>query len=306
MSVQGGDQKLKDPSIFPDKQHRRADNDPFSLRVQLRRYGSNAEMTADNSCLQSGFDQQVCSGESSVSSRFQAEADTRDSAIRTLVIGTGKLAVEAVRALREDHVPRVVIGYIDSDPQPQLQAAFPGISQLGDIDDLDELVSEHRIQEVYVALPVRSFFHRFAELQSRTRDLGVPVCFRLNMFDEVKDGSVRMVGNTTLVEFNRHPANFSRMRIIKRTVDVLVSVSALLVLSPLYAAIALAIKLDSRGPVFFRQPRVSRGQSVFGMLKFRTMIADAEKMREEVQQLNDARGISFKIYNDPRVTRAGR
>jgi lipopolysaccharide/colanic/teichoic acid biosynthesis glycosyltransferase len=93
--------------------------------------------------------------------------------------------------------------------------------------------------------------------------------------------------------------------LIKRSLDVAVAATALIVFAPVFALIALAIKLDSRGPVFFRQQRVGRGARVFSMLKFRTMDEDAERRQAELAHLNEADGL-FKIADDPRITRVGR
>ena len=93
--------------------------------------------------------------------------------------------------------------------------------------------------------------------------------------------------------------------LIKRGLDVLVSTAALLVLAPLFAALALAIKLDSRGPVLFTQHRVGRGGRLFRMSKFRTMVQDAERHKADLAHRNEADGL-FKIADDPRITRVGR
>jgi exopolysaccharide biosynthesis polyprenyl glycosylphosphotransferase len=93
---------------------------------------------------------------------------------------------------------------------------------------------------------------------------------------------------------------------MKRCLDLTVASLGLVALSPALAAVALAIKLDSRGPVFFRQLRVGKGHRPFYCLKFRSMTADAEKRREEIAHLNEVDGPVFKIRNDPRVTRVGR
>jgi len=74
---------------------------------------------------------------------------------------------------------------------------------------------------------------------------------------------------------------------------------------PLWAFIALAIKLDSKGPVFYRDNRIGLNEQMFGMIKFRTMRADAEAQREELERHNEAEGALFKIKDDPRVTRVG-
>jgi len=94
-------------------------------------------------------------------------------------------------------------------------------------------------------------------------------------------------------------------RLVKRALDVCVSAAGSLLLAPLWAVIAIAIKLDSRGPVLFRQERVGRNGEVFEMLKFRTMIDGAHAQREQLRHLNEAQGL-FKIARDPRITRVGR
>lgn len=94
-------------------------------------------------------------------------------------------------------------------------------------------------------------------------------------------------------------------RIAKRLLDVTGSVFTIIVLSPLLAAIAVAIKLTSRGPLLFSQLRIGRDGKPFRMFKFRTMVADAEQQKEQLTHLNEARGL-FKINHDPRCTRAGR
>lgn len=93
---------------------------------------------------------------------------------------------------------------------------------------------------------------------------------------------------------------------VKRALDVLGAVLGLLALAPVILAIAVAIKLDDGGPVLFGQLRVGRHGRRFRMLKFRTMVPDADAMKDALRQHNEARGGFFKIADDPRVTRVGR
>jgi exopolysaccharide biosynthesis polyprenyl glycosylphosphotransferase len=96
-------------------------------------------------------------------------------------------------------------------------------------------------------------------------------------------------------------------RVVKRTIDVLASAVALILLAPVFAATALAIKFEDRGPVFFRQQRVGLRGRLFGMWKFRSMFVNAEKMKDQLAQKNEMQGgVTFKMKNDPRVTRVGR
>ena len=93
---------------------------------------------------------------------------------------------------------------------------------------------------------------------------------------------------------------------VKRALDVAVAAGGLLAVLPFVLAAALAVRLDSRGPVFFRQIRVGRNGERFEMLKFRTMVDGADAMKAELGHLNEAGGGLFKIADDPRITRVGR
>jgi len=95
-------------------------------------------------------------------------------------------------------------------------------------------------------------------------------------------------------------------RVAKRIIDVVFSGLFLLVGAPFLAVVALAIKLDSRGPVIFKQTRVGRGGRHFTFYKFRSMAIDAERRKDEIEHLNEVSGPVFKVRNDPRVTRVGR
>jgi exopolysaccharide biosynthesis polyprenyl glycosylphosphotransferase len=94
--------------------------------------------------------------------------------------------------------------------------------------------------------------------------------------------------------------------VVKKTFDLVVSTLVLLAGMPLWLLIAVAIKLDSRGPILYRDLRVGVGEREFGMLKFRTMVRDADERQQELEERNEAAGALFKIRRDPRVTRVGR
>ena len=93
---------------------------------------------------------------------------------------------------------------------------------------------------------------------------------------------------------------------MKRTVDIVVSLLAIIVLAPVMLVIAIVVKLDTPGPVLFRSRRIGREGEPFGMLKFRTMVADADSQRDDLRHLSEAPDGLFKIQNDPRLTRFGR
>jgi exopolysaccharide biosynthesis polyprenyl glycosylphosphotransferase len=94
--------------------------------------------------------------------------------------------------------------------------------------------------------------------------------------------------------------------VLKRVLDVLFSGTLLLLLSPFLIFLAIAIKLESKGPVFYASERIGKKGRVFRCYKFRTMVRDAEKRRAEFMHMNERDGVLFKITNDPRITRLGR
>ena len=104
----------------------------------------------------------------------------------------------------------------------------------------------------------------------------------------------------------RYPRLDNTQRALKRALDVAVSLSGLVLLSPLFLAVALAIRLDSPGPIFFRQKRVGADGKVFICYMFRSMYEGAERQQEELEALNEAQGAVFKIKEDPRITPVGR
>jgi exopolysaccharide biosynthesis polyprenyl glycosylphosphotransferase len=95
-------------------------------------------------------------------------------------------------------------------------------------------------------------------------------------------------------------------RLVKRPLDVAASLVGLLLLSPVFLVLAIIIKLDSRGSVFFRQQRVGKDGSTFDFYKFRSMVQEAEELKKRLLHLNEVDGPAFKISDDPRVTRIGK
>jgi len=138
----------------------------------------------------------------------------------------------------------------------------------------------------------------------RNKDYGLNVSV-LPDVTRVVTSSVELdrIGGFTLLGVRRFEITRSS-RILKRTFDVVVSSVGLLLLSPLLAVIAIAIKLDSPGPVFFRQRRAGRHGQAFRIIKFRSMFDGADQQKDELMDRNESNGL-FKIADDPRVTRVG-
>ena len=241
-----------------------------------------------------------------VASRASVQSSFREvsrSARCVLLVGTGPRAVEAARESLSRR--ELIIGAVDSHLQPQLRIAHPEIPYLGSFSDIHEIVRQSVVDEIRVALPMRSSFDELQRVLKESRHLGLPVTLNLSLSGNAEISRASRTSSGLLLELNRVTADRIWPQRAKRAFDFAVASLILFALSPLLLAVAIAIRLTSSGPAFFRQERIGKGSRPFWMYKFRTMVKDAEEIRPKLQHQNSARGISFKIVNDPRITRIG-
>ena len=210
------------------------------------------------------------------------------------VIG-GKLADR--RGIRAE-----LVGHIDLETIDTWTSDARSPSKLAKIRELAQSLDVHRA----IVAPGAAGADDVLDLLRTLNAIGVPVSLRPRLL-EVVGSSVEFddVHGITLMGVRRFELTRSSVA-LKRTFDVLCAWIGLLAVSPLMIAIAILIKLDSRGPVFFRQQRVGRYGTHFGIFKFRTMVADAEQLKDSLREHNEAQGGLFKIADDPRITRIGR
>ncbi len=220
---------------------------------------------------------------------------------RALLVGSGKHLDRVAHALAD--APRGEIqpvGYISLTPRPD-----NGLRSLGSLAELSEVLAAHRIQEVIIADP--DFPQEQAvELIDQCHQRGVDVHVAPSTM-EILIQRAEFVPGQSVPLFTLKPPVFDGVDFaVKRTFDALGSALILLLLSPLLAALALAVKLTSRGPVLYRSSRPGMGGIPFDCLKFRTMQDDADDAQDELEGLNEADGALFKIRDDPRLTPVGR
>ncbi|MDP2710970.1 MAG: exopolysaccharide biosynthesis polyprenyl glycosylphosphotransferase [Solirubrobacteraceae bacterium] len=170
---------------------------------------------------------------------------------------------------------------------------------------LHNLIAEHGVHRVIIE-PSEARQQTTLDFVREAKATGVRVSL-LPRILEVVGSSIEVddVDGMTLLGVRRFGLSRSS-KVTKRSLDAVGAGLGLIVLSPLLLAITLAIKLDTRGPVLFRQMRVGRGGRQFEMLKFRTMVVDAEALKPELLDRTDPRALLFKLPDDPRVTRVGR
>jgi exopolysaccharide biosynthesis polyprenyl glycosylphosphotransferase len=175
---------------------------------------------------------------------------------------------------------------------------------LGDVAELPFLLERHEIHRVIIA-PTTADSEQLLDAIRLVKSLGVKVSVLPRLF-EVVGSSVKFddVEGLMLLGVPRYGLSQSSAS-LKRGMDLVGAACGLVVFAPLLAVVAAAIKLSSRGPVFFRQTRIGRRGREFQMLKFRTMVEGADERKDELLELNEAEGL-FKIANDPRLTGVGR
>ncbi|MGH8908319.1 MAG: sugar transferase [Egibacteraceae bacterium] len=221
-----------------------------------------------------------------------------------VVVGTNVEALGLAATLREQPgLGYKVVGFVAVDGRDRL--ALAGAPLLGDVEELPELLVRTGATGVLIATTAVDW-ETSNRLARRLTDAGIHVELSSSLRDiRAERLTIRSLGYFPMIYVE--PVHREGWRALaKRAFDVGVAGWGLALLSPALLVIALLVKLDSPGSVIFRQTRVGKDGRQFSVLKFRTMVADAERLLDVVRPLNEADGPLFKIRNDPRVTRVGR
>jgi exopolysaccharide biosynthesis polyprenyl glycosylphosphotransferase len=221
-----------------------------------------------------------------------------------MILGTGQLSYALSRHIRDfRRLGYRFVGFVAAPGSP----VSPEISSdqlLGGIEKLRQLCRQHFVDELVIA----EFYptDNVIRLVQDARELDIDVRAISGYYGELTTNApVEYLGIFPVSSLHR-----SQPRVIglfcKRVVDTALSLLALLIAAPLMLLIALAVKLDSKGPIFYTSERIGKRGRVFPCFKFRTMVADAETRKKDIAALNERDGILFKVSNDPRITRLGR
>ncbi len=226
----------------------------------------------------------------------------------TLIIGAGHIGQRVAWKLLQHREYGVnVVGFVDDNPRER-EERLGDLTILGDSTEISRIVSDYDVERVVVAFS-RDGHAETLELIRDLNRLDVQVDIVPRLFEVIgPHATIHAAEGLPLIGLT--PAHLSRSaRALKRMVDLTGSIFGLLLFAPLFVVTAIAIKLDSPGPVFFRQWRVGQGDRRFQILKLRTMSADADTRKDEIAHLNKHIGADermFKVSNDPRVTRVGK
>jgi exopolysaccharide biosynthesis polyprenyl glycosylphosphotransferase len=222
-----------------------------------------------------------------------------------LIVGTGRRAQEFLSlALRHKEWGYRIVGFLDKDPK-MMEKGVSGYPVLGTLDDFPKILENTVIDEAVFVVP-RNWLPVIEKCILYCEAVGVPATLATDFFDlEIASGIPKELDGFTYLTFETSRLKGAEL-LVKRSVDILASFLLLLATLPLFALIALAIRLDSPGPVFFSQERSGLNGRRFKLYKFRSMIQNAEMKLEELKSQNEMTGPVFKMTNDPRLTRVGR
>jgi exopolysaccharide biosynthesis polyprenyl glycosylphosphotransferase len=219
---------------------------------------------------------------------------------RAILVGTGEQIEAVAHALQSGNSPVQVIGFVSLTPRPD-----NGLHSLGRLADIGDIVSHNRADEVIIADPAFPQ-QKAVELVDTCHQRGVVVRVAPSTM-EILIHRAEFVPGQSVPLFELKPPVFDGIDFaLKRTFDVIVATGLLIVLSPLFLICAAAVRITSRGPIFYRSWRPGIGGVPFPCLKFRTMYQDADARQADLEASNEADGALFKIRRDPRVTPVGR
>ncbi len=179
------------------------------------------------------------------------------------------------------------------------------VEKLGEHGALTRIVAEYDVERVIIA-PGNDGQEEILDAIRLIKALGVKVSVLPRLLEVVGSTSTFDDLDGLWLLGVRQYGMARSSELLKRGMDVIAAGLGLIVLGPLFLMLTLAVKLDSRGPVFFRQPRIGRRGDSFAMLKFRSMVDGADGMKDKMRAMNEAQGGLFKITADPRITRVGR
>lgn len=240
-----------------------------------------------------------------VISRFFQMIFSNKQAPRAAFVGTFEEYEKFNYFLNKTSMRVEEVGYILDRQMPEKKV----FNTLGKLENLEQIVRSKEIDQVYFIQHSDDNIDQIQQYIDLCLEMGVTVKVVMDVSYSRKmlrsNSYVSSVGTYPLITYHTIALN-SYEQILKRMLDLVVSLVAVIVLSPVMLITAIAIKLDSPGPVIFKQVRVGQNGRTFNIYKFRSMCQDAEARRQELLDKNEMNGYMFKIKDDPRITKVGR
>ena len=232
---------------------------------------------------------------------FRARRESSTISRRLVVVGMGPLGQSVGQQIQDSPSENLaLVGFVDDG-----YGDHNKVSSLGTVEELKTLIREHHVTDVVIALPY-SEYHKMSEIVLYLEDLPVGVWIALGFFDlALYRTDIEDFAGIPMLDL-RASAIDDYQRMIKRAFDLFFGLFALALALPLLALSALMVFLEDGAPVLFRQKRVGENGRLFEMLKFRTMVRNAEQLQGDVEKRDAEGNLIHKTKDDPRVTRVGR
>lgn len=235
----------------------------------------------------------------------RAYADSRVAALMG-VVTTRARAKEILIDVQSDWTRKAAGVFLTDGGADDVGQMICGVPVLGNLSGLVEGVRHNALDEVLFHVPYETLIERTSDIEE-IKSMGAVVHLYVPLAETyaVAERTVDMIGNCPVVSIAAKTLDPSALA-IKRIFDVLLSLLGLIVSAPVILLVAIPLKLESRGPLFFSQERVGRNGRVFRIYKLRSMVVDAEARKAELLDQNEMEGPLFKMKDDPRITRVGR
>ncbi len=217
-----------------------------------------------------------------------------------IVIGNSERGYKYIEEIKKHRYLNFnILGYVSiKGDQP-----YEGIRLLGDMEDLEKIVVDYVVDEIAVARSMLHDSRMFSEL-SACQNMGVTVTMLLETHNSNAYAQVAMVGDVPVLKFHTVSLNESQL-FAKRSLDVIGSMVGMVLFGIAFLIVGPIIKMETPGPVIFKQDRVGRNGRVFKVWKFRSMGINAEKEKDALMANNEMSGHMFKMSDDPRITKIG-
>jgi len=226
---------------------------------------------------------------------------------RTIIVGLGENANRIEDSFRKYSMEGdTILGYVDKKSRILKNEKYcKGFNILGYLTDIKEIIYKNGIQRIIISGPEYNY-REILEILEKIKGIDISILIFPGFFEfSIKRMNIREIAGILLMQVS-NIGFFGFNLFLKNLTDYLLGSIIFLFFIPIYIFIGLAIKLDSRGPVFYQQKRYTKECKVFYMYKFRSMYVDADRRIKELQVYNEADGPLFKIKKDPRITRVGK
>lgn len=220
---------------------------------------------------------------------------------KVLFVGTQALIKKSEYYLKKTQILMDIIGYLKLDEKTQLDYVNIGL-----LSDLPTIIKDTVVDEVVFAIP-KEYVSQVEKYIYLCEEMGITVRLLLELFDlKIAKTSIDSLGTIPMLTY--HTVNLNSVQLFtKRVIDIIGSIVGLAITFVISIFVIPAIKIDSPGPVFFKQDRIGLNGRIFKLYKFRSMNADAEEKKKQLYMQNQVKGgLMFKIKTDPRVTRVGK